>query len=57
MIIEPGVELEFSFTQFFRMAGYFSYRFTTDVGLEDDIASPDALTNYNAGLRFKFGKF
>jgi hypothetical protein len=57
MIVEPAVELEFSFTRWLRMAGYFSYRFTTDVGLDDDIASPDALTNYNAGLRFKFGKF
>lgn len=57
MIIEPAIELEFNFTRFFRMAGYFSYRFTTDVEMDDDYASPDALTNYSAGLRFKFGKF
>ncbi|MBN1950504.1 MAG: hypothetical protein JW801_04830 [Bacteroidales bacterium] len=57
MIVEPAVELEFSFTRTFRLAGYFSYRFTTDVFMEDGIAASDALTNYSAGLRIKFGKF
>jgi hypothetical protein len=57
MIIEPAIELEFNFTRFFRMSGYFSYRFTTDVEMDNEYASPDALINYSAGLRFKFGKF
>ena len=57
MIVEPAVELEFNFTRFFRMAGYFSYRYTTDVEIDELYASPDALINYSAGLRIKFGKF
>lgn len=57
MIVEPAVELEFSLTHSIRLAGYFSYRFTTDVFMEDGIATSDALTNYSAGLRIKFGKF
>lgn len=57
MIVEPAVELEFNFTRFFRMSGYFSYRYTTDVEMDNLYASNDALINYSAGIRFKFGKF
>ncbi len=57
MIVEPAIELEFNFTRFFRMAGYFSYRFTTDVEMDNIYASPDALINYSVGVRVKFGKF
>ena len=57
MIVEPAVELEFNFTRFFRLAGYFSYRYTTDIEMDEQYASPDALINYSVGMRFKFGKF
>jgi hypothetical protein len=57
MIVEPSVELEFNFTKFFRMAGFFSYRFTSDIDMDSEFASPGALVNYTAGMRFKFGKF
>lgn len=57
MVIEPAVELEFNLTRFFRMAGFFSYRYTTDLDLDSEYASPAALNNYSAGVRFKFGKF
>jgi hypothetical protein len=57
MIVEPSVELEFNFTRFFRMAGFFSYRFTTDIDMDREFASAGSLINYTAGLRFKFGKF
>jgi hypothetical protein len=57
-VIEPSVELEFNFTKFFRMSGFLSYRFTTDLEFDNTYEiSPDALVNYTAGLRFKFGKF
>jgi hypothetical protein len=57
-VIEPAVELEFNFTKFFRMAGYFSYRYTTDLEFDNTYQiSPDALVNYSAGIRLKFGKF
>jgi hypothetical protein len=57
-IVEPSVELEFNFTRFFRMAGFFSYRFSTDLDFDNTWeVSPDALVNYSAGVRLKFGKF
>ncbi|MBN2522950.1 MAG: hypothetical protein JXB24_06725 [Bacteroidales bacterium] len=55
MLIEPAVELEFNLTKFMRMAGFFSYRFTNDLDIE--YVQADALTNFSAGVRFKFGKF
>jgi len=55
LLIEPGVELEFNILKFMRMAAYFSYRFTNDLDITN--VRPDALTNYNIGVRFKFGKF
>ncbi|MGD2034226.1 MAG: hypothetical protein PVF73_04160 [Bacteroidales bacterium] len=54
-VIEPGVEIEFNLIRFMRMAGFFSYRFTSDLDIPD--VRPDALVSYNAGIRFKFGKF
>jgi hypothetical protein len=57
-VIEPSVELEFNFTKFFRLSGFFSYRYTTDLEFDNTYeVSPDALVNYSAGVRFKFGKF
>jgi len=57
MFAEPSVEVEFNFTRFFRFCGYFSYRFTSDLDLDELYAAHDALTNYSAGIRVKFGKF
>lgn len=56
--VEPSVELEFNFTRFMRMAGFFSYRYTTDLDFDSTWEiEPAALINYTAGIRFKFGKF
>lgn len=65
LVLEPGVELEFNISRFFRLAGYFNYRYTTDIditvnnvsGGKTQLIKPDALNTYNAGLIFKFGKF
>jgi hypothetical protein len=57
MVAEPAVELEFNLTRFFRMAGYFSYRYTSNIDMDRIYASSDALTSYSAGVRIKFGKF
>jgi hypothetical protein len=65
LVIEPGIELEFNMTRFFRMAGFFNYRYTTDLDLTKAGASggtirlvnPRALNGYSAGLIFKFGVF
>ena len=54
-IVEPAVELEFNMTRFMRMAGTFSYRFTSDIKMED--TDPELLRGFSAGLIFKFGKF
>jgi hypothetical protein len=57
-VIEPSAELEFNFTRFFRMAGFFSYRYSTDLEFDNTYEiTPDALISYSAGLRLKFGKF
>lgn len=54
-VFEPGVELEFNLTRFFRLATYASYRVTSDVELYD--TNPDVLRGLNVGMTFKFGKF
>ncbi|WP_319482558.1 hypothetical protein [uncultured Draconibacterium sp.] len=54
-VFEPGVELEFNLTRFFRMAAYGSYRLTSDIKLYD--TNPDVLRGFNVGMTFKFGKF
>lgn len=54
-IVEPAVELEFNMTRFMRMAGTFSYRFTSNIKMEN--TDPELLEGFSAGLIFKFGKF
>jgi len=65
LVFEPGIELELNMSKYFRMAGYFTYRYTTDIDLSvvntsgghDQLVEPGALNSYSAGLIFKFGKF
>lgn len=63
-VIEPGVELEFNITNFFRLAAYFNYRFASNVDITKfvdgqvvQLVPVDALNCYSAGVIFKFGKF
>lgn len=63
-VLEPGVELEFNLTHFFRIAAFLNYRYTSTISLTKlyngeniELVSPNALTSYSAGLIFKFGKF
>ena len=55
LVFEPGVELEFNMTRHMRMAASLSYRFTSDIEMEE--LSPDVLEGFTVGLVFKFGKF
>lgn len=55
LVFEPGVELEFNMTRHFRLAASLSYRFTSDVELEN--VKPDVMEGTTVGLVFKFGKF
>ncbi|MBN1599435.1 MAG: hypothetical protein JW894_14165 [Bacteroidales bacterium] len=55
LVVEPGAEIEFNFTRFFRMAAFISYRYTSDIDLT--YASHRSLINYSTGVRVKFGKF
>ena len=55
MVIEPGVEMEFNFTRFFRFAIYGNYRFTSNINLYN--TPSDALQGYALGVTLKFGKF
>lgn len=65
LVVEPGVELEFNVAKFLRIAGYFNYRYTSELDLSTQnaqggrtvLVTPDALNTYNTGLIFKFGKF
>lgn len=54
-VVEPGVELEFNLTRFFRAAAYASYRFTSEIELYE--TDDDVLNGFNFGMTFKFGKF
>ena len=54
-VLEPGVDLEFNFTSFFRLAASLNYRFTSNVELIGK--TPDILQGWKFGLTFKFGKF
>jgi hypothetical protein len=57
-LVEPSVELEFNLTKFMRMAGFFSYRYTSDLAFDSTWEiDPRALIDYTAGIRLKFGKF
>ncbi len=54
-VAEAGVELEINLVRFFRLAIFGSYRYTTDIIMEN--AATDALRGWSAGMTFKFGKF
>ena len=66
-VFEPGVDLEFNITKFFRIALGGSYRYTSDVylvhkyyldGVEQTVKIPNnALRNFNVDISFKFGWF
>lgn len=55
LVFEPSVELELNLTKFMRMAGFVSYRFTSDIELAG--INPDVLKGWNVGMTFKLGKF
>ena len=55
LVLEPGIELEFNFTKFFRFAITGTYRLTSDITLEN--TPVDALRGFSGGVTFKFGKF
>jgi hypothetical protein len=54
-VAEAGVELEFNMVRFFRLALFASYRYTSDIIMENTPA--DALRGWSAGMTFKFGSF
>jgi len=54
-VAEFGAEVEFNLVRFFRLAVFGSYRYTSDI-IMDDIPV-DALRGWSAGMTFKFGSF
>jgi len=54
-VVEPGVELEINFTKWMRFAIYGTYRYTSDISIEN--IAPDALRNYSIGATVKVGLF
>ena len=54
-VAEGGVELEFNLVRFMRLAVFSTYRYTTDIVMDN--APEDALRGWNYGITFKFGSF
>jgi len=54
-VAEAGAELELNLVRFFRVSVFGTYRYTTDIHMEN--TSVDALRGWNYGVRLKFGKF
>lgn len=54
-VIEPGVEVEMNLIKYMRIAFGVSYRFTSDVILEN--TSKTVLHGLSGGMTLKFGKF
>ncbi|HNW97058.1 MAG TPA: hypothetical protein PKK00_01445 [Bacteroidales bacterium] len=55
VIAEPGVELEMNLIKFIRISVGASYRFTSDIYLNNE--SHDVLNGFNTMVNLKFGKF
>lgn len=67
-VLEPGVDIEFNITKFFRIALGGSYRYTSDVYLQHKYLNDldetvyvnipkNALRSFNVDISFKFGWF
>ena len=54
-VAEFTAEVEFNLVRFFRLAVFGSYRYTSDILLEN--TPVDALRGWSAGMTFKFGSF
>ena len=55
VIAEPGVELEMNLVKFIRISVGASYRFTSDIYLNNE--SHDVMKGFNTMVNLKFGKF
>jgi len=62
-VVEPGIDLQFNMTRFFRLSAGVSYRYTSDIYLiysditAQPVANPSILRGLNMGIKLKFGKF
>lgn len=54
-VVEPGIELELNLTQWLRASVFATYRYTSDISIEQ-VAS-DALRSYSTGVSLKVGLF
>ena len=54
-VIEPGIELEFNITKYFRLGAGVTYRHITGTELEN--LSDDDVSGINGMLSFRFGRF
>lgn len=54
-VAEAGMELEFNLVRFMRLAVFGSYRYTSDIIMEN--TSPDAIRGWSTGMTIKFGSF
>ncbi|PKP53695.1 MAG: hypothetical protein CVT92_02940 [Bacteroidetes bacterium HGW-Bacteroidetes-1] len=54
-VVEPGVEVELNIVRFLRLAVGVSYRYTSEILMDN--AAKDVLHGLSGGLSLKFGKF
>jgi len=54
-VAEAGAELELNIVRFFRISLFGTYRYTTDIHMEN--TAVDALRGWNYGVTLKFGSF
>lgn len=55
VVFEPSVELEVNVTRFLRIAGFVSYRFTSELNMDE--SDSHMLNTYSTGITLKFGMF
>jgi len=55
LVAEPGVELEMNLVRFIRLSFFGSYRFTTDLVMQN--TNPRALKGWSTGVTIKIGSF
>lgn len=54
-VLEPGIELEFNITKYFRLGAGVTYRHVTGTELEN--VTDDDMTGVNGMISFRFGRF
>lgn len=55
VVLEPGIEIEFNLFKYLRLATGITYRYTSDINIEN--SDKDILNGFTYGITLKMGKF